>query len=720
MNKFRNAISGLISPVLTLFVIFNSTFLISSATIIEDSQALSNTDTTESRHFDDRNHPFANKPLSFEENKGQIDSRAKFIARGSGYELFLTGNQAQMILRGQSKNVVSRLSMEVVGADAKSTLAGVDEMPYRSHYLVGRDSAKWKTNVSHYARVKCEGIYDGIDMVYYSREGQLEYDFLVAAGSDPNVIRLAFKGASSIFLDADESLVLKTASGEVRQQKPFAYQEAEGVKREVACRYVIKGDQVGFVLGDYDQSKALVIDPAIRYSTYLGGSMFEMGYAVALDPAGNAYVTGWTDSIDFPASSGAFQTTNAGGTDAYVAKFDPKGQLVYCTYLGGSDTDQGLGIAVTDDGAAYVTGYTVSPDLPLQSPLQPFRSGPNDGFVSKLTPGGDALIYSTYLGGSDGESGHGIAMDADGNAYVTGWTSSTDFPTANPFQAALGGAIDAFVSKLNSSGSALIYSTYLGGSGFDEGRDIAVGRGIAPIYNAYVTGRTDSTDFPVRNAFQPAKAGSADAFVTKMTADGSALDYSTYLGGGDFDEGRGIAVSSMGDANYAYITGVTRSVNFPVRKAFQPLKNGPSDAFVTKLNASGDRLVFSTYLGGRGLENDEFCGDIGVDSAGNVYATGYTTSLDFPLKRPFQTTSDGMEAFAVKFKPRGKLSYSSYLGGNDGDFGLGIAVTPGGAAVITGSTSSTDFPMRNPWQGAIAGFSDSFLTKINDVGVPAP
>jgi hypothetical protein len=513
-------------------------------------------------------------------------------------------------------------------------------------------------------------------------------------------------------VDAAGDLVIKTPAGEMRQRKPTVYQEVEGARRSVEGGYVVSaGGRVRFALGEYDRDAPLVIDPAVEYSTHLGGSKDDYGYGIAADSAGNAYVTGWTMSPDFPTAN-AFQSKDAGQgefVDAFVTKLNAGGSaLVYSTYLGGSRTDMGRGIAVDSAGNAYVTGQTLSTDFPTANAVQGTNAGAYDAFVTKLNADGSALVYSTYLGGINSEVGYGIAADSAGNAYVTGDTGSPDFPTANARQIkhynyALP---DAFVTKLNADGSAFIYSTYLGGSNNDSGYGIAVDS----AGNAYVTGETFSTDFPKANAFQGALGGSLDAFVTKLNADGSALVYSTFLGGRGSDHGYGIAVDSSGNA---YVTGATGAADFPTANAIQSgYAGGPYgvcsyDAFVTKLNADGSALVYSTYLGGD-------CRDLGrgiaADSSGNAYVTGYTLSLHFPTANAIYTDSSSSSyyVFATKLNADGSaFIYSTYLGAG---FGYGIAADSAGNAYVTGAGGPSPTPLG--FQRRYGGGADAFVTKI--------
>jgi hypothetical protein len=454
-------------------------------------------------------------PLAFEKNRGQTGSKVKFLARGQGYTLFLTSGEAVLALhKASAKSGVLR--MKLLGANPASNVSGVDELPGKTNYFIGNDAKRWHTNVPMYAKVKYKSVYSGIDLIYYGNQRQLEYDFVVAPGADPRRIQLGVRGARKISRSEDGDLVLAMDEGEIRWHKPAVYQQKGGAKQEVAAHYVIKGkNRVGFAVADYDLRRPLFIDPVI-YSTYLGGSLEDLGAGIAVDSSGNSYVTGWTQSTDFPTMN-PLQPANAGGGygDAFVAKLNPTGSaLVYSTYLGGSGDDAGWGIAVDNLGNAYVTGNTTSTNFPTMNPLQPAYGGGNgDTFVAKLNPTGSVLLYSTYLGGSGADTGYGVAVDSSGDAYVTGWAGSTDFPTANPLQPANGGAPDAFVTEINTTGSALVYSTYLGGSSGDSGLGIAVDSSG----NAYVTGWTTSTDFPTMNPLQPASGGAFDAFVAKLT-----------------------------------------------------------------------------------------------------------------------------------------------------------------------------------------------------------
>jgi hypothetical protein len=676
-------------------------------------------------------------PLRFEPNYGQTAEPVQFLARGSGYTLFLTNQEAVLSLAARQPEPAARPGTSKAGAQSAAALSpsrtvlrmklvdarpdvsaeGADELPGKSNYFIGSDRANWHTNVRNYSKVRYHHVYPGVDLVYYGNQGRLEYDFVVAPGGDPRQIALSFKGAKRLRIDpATGDLLLKAACGDLRFHKPVVYQPASGSpidqnlpadeKTPVHASFRTAGHgRVTFEIAVYDHTKPLVIDPILSYSTYLGGSSNDQGLGIAVDSSGNAYVTGYTLSADFPTQY-PYQPSNHGGQyDVFVTKLNATGSaLVYSTYLGGSDVDYGYGIAVDSSGNAYVTGYTFSIDLPTQNPLQPSNHGNGDAFVTKLNAAGSALVYSTYLGGSGQDYGRAIAVDASGNAYVTGSTGSTDLPTQNPLQPSNQGTGDAFVTELNAAGSAFVYSTYLGGSGQDYGSGIAVDSSS----NVYVTGYTSSADFPTQNPLQPSNQGNSDAFVTELSAAGSALVYSTYLGGSGTDYGSAIAVDSLGNA---YVTGYASSIDFPTQNPVQASNHGAPDAFVAELNATGSALVYSTYLGGSSPDQGRA---IAVDSLGNAYVTGYTNSTDFPTRNPVQASNHGApDAFVTELNATGSaLVYSTYLGGNNYDGGYGIAVDSLGNAYVTGQVYSTDFPTQKPLQPSNHGSYDAFVAKI--------
>jgi Beta-propeller repeat len=719
-------------------------------------------------------------PLRFEANQGQTDQQVKFLSRGRGYNLFLTGNEAVLELRKpsavsaasiiqdvqfkelllspealvgghESRNLrpqsppPTTVRMNLVGANPKAPMVGLRELPGKVNYFVGNDPKKWRTNVSTYAKVRYKDVYPGIDLVYHGDQGQLEYDFVVAPGADPRAITLEVKTQHSELgalrgqtetharIDAHGDLVLPTEGGEVRFHKPLVYQPildsgTQTSRSYIDTRYVLReGDQIGFEVAAYDAGKALIIDPVLSYSTYLGGSMDDFGNAITVDSAGNIYVTGGTTSSNFPTTPGVYQTTYGGADggyqsvngDVFVTKLSPSGStLVYSTYLGGSGDDNAYGIVVDAAGNVYLTGGTNSSNFPVTPGVyQPTFGGLTDVFVSKLDPTGSSLLYSTHFGvAGEGIRGFGIAVDSAHSAYIAGG-AGPGFPTTpGAFQTGSSAFSSAFVMKLNPAGSAAVYSTFLSGGGIDYAESID----IDTKGNAYVTGYASSSGFPTTpGGFQTVLGGGTDAFVTVLNPTGSGLVYSTFLGGTANDEGFKIAVDSLGKA---YVTGVTASSNFPTTSgAFQAtFGGGRTDAFIAKLDptkSGSASLVYSTFLGGSGDENfQNFLRDIlAVDSAGNAYVTGTTTSTNFPTVNPIQATAGGgFDAYVAKLNAAGSgLIYSTYLGGSGDDFGRGIAVDSSGNVYVTGQTSSANFPVTsNSFQGVFGGSTDAFVAKV--------
>jgi len=687
-------------------------------------------------------------PYTFQTNGGQVDAAVKFLARGPGYSLFLTPGEAVLSLRtGQPQAPAQHrpgagpaprvdptptaaavppavLRLSLVGANPAALIRGEAPLLGTVNYLRGRDPAAWRTGLSTYAKVRYESVYPGIDLVYYGHEGELEYDLVLAPGADPKVIALAFDGADALRLDASGNLVLTFQGGELVQQAPRVYQEANGERTLIPSRYLLADNQqVALALGDYDTTRTLVIDPVLSYSTYLGGTGVDRINGIAVDAAGNTYVTGQTWSDDFPTTTDAVQPAPAPGSliqDAFVAKLDPTGAtLLYATYLGGNAYDVADSIAVDAAGNAYVVGATGSADFPLQNALQPAHAGGFDLFVAKLNPTGSELVYSTYLGGSTNETiteigGSSIAVDNTGSAYVTGGSDSVDFPTYRAQQATLAGAgPDAVVAKLNPAGTALVYSTYLGGTDYDEAAGIAVDA----AGNAYVHGITSSTDFPTTSgALQPTANGSFDAFVAKLNSTGSALVYATYLGGSADEQGLGIALNGAG---HAYLSGNTTSTNFPTRNPLQSklggsATNNPPDAYVAQLDAAGSALVYATYLGGSGWE---WGSNIAVDATGSAVVTGDSGSPDFPTKSPLMPVPQGdvMDAFVTQLDATGAtLIFSSHLGvsGPGDTSGRGVGLDAAGNLYVAGQTGAGFPTTGGALQPDFGGLNDGFIVKI--------
>ncbi|WP_353071415.1 SBBP repeat-containing protein [Tunturiibacter gelidoferens] len=683
------------------------------------------------------NHPahpvpatdYGKLPLSFEANQGQTDSQVRFLSRGHGYSLFLTDSAAVLTLARPEppaasdyssppqKNHAARsintdaVCMELVGASHPQRVTGAEQLSGTANYFIGRDSTKWHTNIPTYARVSYTGVYPGVDLVYYGNQQHLEYDFILAPGADPKPLRLHFTGAQRLTLDPSGNLTVRAKNGEIAFQKPLVYQEKNGRRQTIDGKFKLLADNsITFTLGAYDHHQTLVIDPTLAYSTYLGGvtPYYTSPSSMAVDPQGNAYVVGYTESDTFPSTPGAFAGPSTSIERGFVTKLNPTGTaLVYSAIFGDSTPSH---IAVDSSGNAYVTGGASS-----NFPVTPgsFQAPGGGLFIVKLNPAGTALLYSARLGGdqANGPDGvEGIAVDAAGDLYLAGDTGSTNFPvtpgafqTQNPDTAGYDYGKSIFVSKLNPTGSALLYSTYLGGSTQDYGNGIA----IDDSGDAYVTGVSGSSDFPVTSGvFQTtAKTFNGSAFVAKLNPQGTGLIYATYLGGSGGDSGNAIAIDSSGDA---YVAGSTASTDFPVTAgAFQSIKRSTgieeTNGFITKLNPDATALIYSTYLGG--TYSDSILG-MAVNRFGNALVTGYTQSHDFPVTEDaFQSSNGGSEpagtsnAFVTELAPNGTaLDYSTYLGGNGGysfafgDYGRAIVLDLAGNAYLTGIASSQNFP----------------------------
>ena len=705
-------------------------------------------------------------PIRFEANEGQTDANVKFLARGAGYHLFLMADEAVIALQRSStlgssstaradRSLSTSMRLRFLGTNATTVPVGMEKLPGQSNYFVGNDSRQWRTQVPAYARVRYEGIYPGIDLIYHGYPSQLEYDFVAAPGANVSVITMELtrlranveKGAvetdTPARIDAAGNLVLDAGNGRVLLHRPLVYQTADSRKKTgrayVDARYVMRGaNRVGFEVGAHDARKALIIDPILSYSTYLGGDQDDLGNAITVDGSGSVYVTGGTTSTNFPVTSGVVQGTYGGADggyqsvngDIFVTKLSPDGSsLVWSTYIGGSGDDNAYSIAVDGTGV-YLTGGTNSSDYPVTPGVYRPTSGVGltDVFVTKLNPTGSTLLYSTHIGVSgEGIRGFGIAVDAGGNAYVAGGAGPGFPTTASAYQTSSIAFSSGFAMKLNPDGSAADYSTFLSGgnsSDVDYAESIAVDKNG----NAYVTGFAGSSTFPVTaGAFQSNNAGPHDAFFTVLNSTGSALLYSTYLGGSGNDEGFRIAVDSAG---MAYIAGMTASSNFPTTAgAFQTAYGGgASDAFIAKLDptkSGSASLVYATYLGGSGDDNLIAFpwGILAVDSLGDAYVTGGTTSTNFPTVHAIQAQSGGgYDAYVAKINPTGSgLIYSTYLGGAADDIGRGIAVDSNGNAYVTGQTSSNNFSVTaNPYQKDLGGLSDAFVTKVAAVAFVTP
>ena len=652
-----------------------------------------------------------------------------FVYRRNGYTLYLTPSEALFQLEGKGSPIRSERSsssrgsfgIRLVGANPSPTIEGLDRMAGDKSYFIGNDPSQWRTAVPRFARVRYEQVYPGIDVVYYGVEEGPEYDLLVSPGADPGRIILEFVGVEDLILHPSGDLSFEVGETLVHQRRPRTYQELGRRCGHVEGSYRLLGnDRVGFVVGAYDSTRALVIDPVLTASTYLGGDYIDGGFDVALDRDGNIYVTGLTRSADFPVSEGAVRAPLGPSFDVFVAKLNPSATaLEYGAVIGGLGTDRGSAIAVDEAGNAYVCGTTFASDFPVTAnALQnEFAGGTLDAFLFRLNADATALDYSSYLGGSAPDEGNDIALDSEGAVYVVGTTISDDFRTTpgSLRTTKTGDFRDGYVVKFGSSGESLLFSTYLGG----EGRDEALAVAVDSVGQAHVAGFTSSEDgLTTPNAHQGTLGGDFDAFLVKLDPGGGFIEYGTYLGGSRNDRAQDIAVDSKGQVALA---GRTTSLDFPTTEgAYQTLYGGGAffgDAFVARFDIAAGQLLFSTFLGG---VTDDQGNAVAIEPWGDITVVGGTGSSDFPVTEDaVQSLLDTLdEAFLARLSPDGtELLYSTFLGGNEGDQGFGLASDGLGSVVATGMVQATNFPTTSgSFRPSVAGFiesGDAFVTKLH-------
>lgn len=674
--------------------------------------------------------------MGFEVDHRQSPQSA-VVSRGNGYKLSLHGGGAALRLQylvaetnraeeepvhslGRRKPTVRTedlLNLELVGARADIQPQPQELLSGKSNYLIGADQTKWRTGLDNFGRIKYAGVYPGIDILYYGQQGQLEYDLAIAPKADPSTIKLKFSGVSSAEIAENGDLSLTLPGGRIGQSKPLCYQADRDGRIYVPCEYIALADNTfGFKLGDYDHSLPLVIDPILAYSTYLNFYATSVNGGLAIDAAGNKYVTG------------------SDGDVVYVAKLNAAGTaFVYTTHIGGESGnggDAGSAIAVDGNGNVFVSGDAFTGDFPTVNAYQPVKASEPinvaDSFLFKLDPTGTNLLFSTFLGGSGDEANFGLALNPAGDVYVAGLTEPDSFPEPiafpvhSAYQSTPAGGTDGYLAKFSSSG-AIAFATLVGGNSDDYALDLVVDS----TGNAYLTGQTYSSDFPTVAPLQASNSGAGDAFISKFSSDGSTLSYSSYLGGGAEDLAWGIALDQSSNI---FLTGFTRSSNFPTAAPFQAASGsaaGGRDVFVTKLNSSGSSLVYSTYLGGSAAEE---AADIKVDATGAAYVVGFTASSNFPLANPLQTSNNNsVDAFVTKFNADGAtLGYSTFLGGSAGfgggpgtgspDYATAVVLDNSGNAYIFGETYSTNFPLVTPLQSSMTDYRGAFLTQLNEGG----
>ena len=698
-------------------------------------------------------------PPVFEANQGQTDPQVKFLFRGRGYTAFLTSGS--MVLSLRPTNVVpiaqkgdvpttprvppastTTMQFRLTGAAKNPAVVGEGQQLGRVNYFIGRDPAKWHTNVPTYASVRYKDVYPGIDLVYYGNHQQLEYDFVISAGADPGQIEFEIQGAEGIRIGQTGSLVLKTSTGDLHFESPIVYQESYGQRVVVDGGYVVNDPtHISFHVAHHDSAKPLEIDPVLVYSTYLGGSGTDQPTGIAVDNTGSAYIAGYTDSVDFPlATLGSLPT---GVDHVFVAKLDPTGSnLVYADYIGGSNQDFGYALVLDSANDVYVTGSTQSPDFPIVSAYQASQPGPFTGFVTKISGDGSSLLYSTYLGGNSFDEPTSIGINSMGEAYVAGITSSLNFPVANAYQPTVspnqGGSYGyyGFVTKFTPDGSSLVYSTYLAGNSnvpqtcgqgpcWPDPHSFIYGLAVDANDNAYIAGNTNTYNFPATpGAYLTTDSAPLNAtigFVSKFGSSGS-LDYSTYLYGtsGASVEIAAIAVDGSGSA---YITGAVYSDGtFPVTSTgiCNPTVSlgACSYAFVTKFDPSGSTLLYSTFLG---LYNVAVPQAIALDKNNDAYVLCLTSSISFTIPNGIEAYSSGVDLLVVEIDPVASAElFATFLGGSGWDYPAGIAVDSSGSIYIGGQALSTDFPVTSAaFQDTLAGTANAFMMKIGPNAAPA-
>jgi len=683
-------------------------------------------------------------PLTFEANQGQTNPEVRYLSRGNGYTAFLTAGGLVLSLRptdNPRRSPSTILQFRLVGAEQNPTAVGEDPQAGRVNYFVGNDPRKWQRNVPTYARIRYKNVYPGIDLLYYGSHRQLEYDFAISPGADPNLIQFEVSGATQIQGDAKGDLVLQTGNGELHFQSPAVYQESKGLRVQVRGGYVISDPtHFGFHVAPYDTSKPLVIDPALVYSTYLGGNGVDQCTGVAVDGTGSIYIAGYTNSADFLLTTIGAPSTNA--NHVFVAKLDPTGSsLVYADYIGGNSEDYGIGLTLDSTNNVYVTGSTMSSNFPMVNAYQAVEPGSYSGFLSKVSADGSSLLYSTYLGGSGFDQPAGIAVDTLSEAYVVGTTSSQNFPVVNAYQnaalanqAGLYGSY-GFVSKFSADGSSLIYSTYLAGNSNvvqDCGSPCwpAPYSAVAAVAldandNAYVAGTTNTYNFPATSgAYLTSNSTQQDAtigFVSKLGSSGG-LDYSTYFYGSSGNS-VGIGAIAVDGSGSAYIDGTAISDGtFPITSTgiCDPgvYGFGCSYAFVTKFDPVASTLLYSTFLGPNNYASPV---SIALDLNDNAYVLANITSDRFGTNNGIEGYTSGMDMLLVEIDASATTElFATYMGGSGNDFASGIALDANGSMYVAGSTYSADFPVtQGALQDLFGGQADAFVLKIGPSSAPA-
>jgi hypothetical protein len=702
----------IVSLFIVTILLLTSFFLVSTTAIAQsDKHQLSGVGSSEIEHAS------LQKSMSyFTENRGQFQEDVRFVASTDfGKAVFYDSKVVYLLIACNDSKVIDTESITLTFPGSNLIQPqGLGVQSHKNNYFIG-DSSHWVVGARNYQSIQFNGLWEGVDLVYKCVDGGMKYEFVVAPNVPVERIQVKVEGA--LLSTGDNSLILTTARGALTDTNLMVMQSTS--KQPLPSSFIANDDEFSFRVSERDISQPLVIDPLI-YSTYMGGSAEwgDWGGQVGVDSYGNAYMVGTTTSPDFPVKDSYQGIFGGGGVDGFIIKLNANGtDLIYSTFVGGSGGDSLRSIFVDAEGNVYAGGSTNSTDFPLVNPYQStFGGGEEDGIVLKLNPEGDALTFSTYLGGNGSEGINGMSVDRDGNICMIGGSSSTNFPLKDAYQGSVKGDYDFFVLKLNVSSSSLVYSTYLGGSDEDYAYSIAV-----DAYGcAYVTGVTVSSDFPTVNPYQASNAGNGDIFISKFSDDGKELLYSTYLGSSNDESGYGIAVDA---SDCIYVTGYTGgphgSYDFPLVNPIQSTYGGGyEDGFVLKLNAAGDSLIYSTLIGGSG--DWEQGNSIVVDASGSAYVAGYTSSHNFPLVNATQSAYGGgdSDTFVIKIHPSGKpLLYSTYYGGNDADEVPYIALDGNGNFYVSGTTYSTNFPIYNAYQDHNNDWRNAFIFKFH---IPSP
>ena len=743
----RNKMLSIIILFIITFLFFGSSSL--SSINVKNTENKTFTDNVITRNL--KNLPADNNPpIFFTKNQGQYSSEVLYHTYVKDTTVYFCKNNIVIVFINEIKDkqittqedsqtylnhkkstnpqklYMNSIVAEFVDANQEAVVIGQNQLSHKNNYFIGNDPDYWYTDVPNFQSIIYQDIFPGVDLTYYSVAGLLKYDFVVKPDADPSQIKVQYHGIENINHKSSGGLEITTKHGFIYEKQPVIYQEISNKKQIIKGRYLLNDNIISFLIEDnYDNNYPLIIDPGLIFSTYFGGSGLEWGEQITVDKDGCIYITGQTGSPNFPIVN-PYDGTYNGEYDAFVTKFSAQGDtLEYSTFYGGSTYDGCKDVAVDSNGCAYILGWTKSSDLPMVNSFDDTFAPTEDLFVAKFSSSGNQLIYSSYLGGSvsdwnNEEDCGSIAVDGNGCAYVTGTTSCFDFPTYNAYDSTYNGECDAFVTKFSTQGNTLEYSTYIGGILYDESRSLAIDKNKC----AYITGDTWSPDFPMENPYDDDYDIDQweEVFVTKLSPQGNTLVYSTYLGGSRLDWPWNIEVDSKG---CAYVTGDTQSDDFPTVNAYDDTFNVDSvppiektDAFLTKFSPKGNRLEYSTYLGGTKYDHGQ---SVAVDEYGCAYLAGGTGPLSnsFPLVNSFDDTYNGgiYDAFLAKFTPNGKnLIYCTYLGGSDYDIATGVDFDSNGCAIVFGPTISTDFPTINAYDDTFNGIRDFYLTKFPEEG----